>query len=462
MEISQQRLLIISGAIALITCFFSQGFHHPDEHYSIFELMMWLKTGIMHPDFGWDVQLLIRSTVQPAIYLFFENIFGFISVTNPFYKAFFYRFITFCFSAYSLFLFLNIKEVFNDLKFKVEHAFLFLLSLWFVPYFLARTSSENMSMAFFFLGTSLLFKQKFKFIAGIILALSFATRFQMSIPIAMTFVWIFIFQKDFQFKNLLIAALGVLFGFLLMFILDSYLYQQWTFTPWNYFRENILKSRVNEFGVHPWYFYFTYPIVKGGVILPLAMLASFILYFKKFPKSYLIWIGIPFLLVHNLIGHKEVRFLLFLYVLIAIMAYDLVIRYQVKKNWLILGFVLTLPLYFKSIFTPAYSPMKIYQHIYDHKITEVLTPQYEDRAPLKLMMSYFVLDRFEMTPKNMSEITALSKPYFLLSSTFDEYDTFSKLNCLQLASVYPDWLIQLNPFNFRTRSSLWTLWNCAK
>ena len=90
-----------------LTSYFSQGFHHPDEHYSLIELMNWLKTGIPHPDFGWDVRLHIRSTIQPVIYLVFEKSIDLISIQNPFFKSFVFRLLSYALTLFSLFRFVK-------------------------------------------------------------------------------------------------------------------------------------------------------------------------------------------------------------------------------------------------------------------------------------------------------------------------------------------------------------------
>ncbi|GAB4011114.1 MAG: hypothetical protein Fur0010_04920 [Bdellovibrio sp.] len=133
---------------------------------------------------------------------------------------------------------------------------------------------------------------------------------------------------------------------------------------------------------------------------------------------------------------------------------------KIKQKWVNFILILMLPLTLKVIFTPAYSPMKIYQYIYDNKIERIDTPQHMKQGPLKLMMSYYVSKNLKFNSKHFEEIKNQNRPFHVLTSTFSEYEIFSDLNCKKLTSVYPDWLVQLNPFNFRSRSSLWTLWEC--
>jgi len=468
---SRRLTLYITLIIGIIVCFFSQGFHHPDEHYSTIELMNTFKTGVAHPQFGWDVLLQIRSTIQPALYFLIEKIMSLLFVENPFIKSFYFRLFSFSLSTFGLYLFYHSRDFFQNIKNEEESnsVFIFTLLCWFVPYYFARTSSENMSIGFFFLAASLVFRPKFLILSGFLFAMSFATRFQMAIPIGMTFLWLLYQNKNKFWKMGLNLIIGLTIGLLVMYLVDSYLYHGWTFTPWNYFRENILKSRVNEFGVHPWYFYLTKSIEKGAGPIGLVLLFTYFFYLFKNPKSYLIWITTPFWLIHNLIGHKEVRFLQFIYILTPLMLFELrQYWFPYLKNIFVRRLFIPLLLIVNCLFlvqvllSPAYKPIKAYQFLYKNvESKEIFTPLWENHPPLNLMMKYYVKDNLQLIPKDLNQLLEVkNEPLRILTSTYYEYSLFLKKGCSLDYSTYPQWILEFNPFSFRDRSSLWAYWEC--
>lgn len=468
---SRRLTLYISAILGIIVCYFSQGFHHPDEHYSTIELMSFFKTGTPHPLFGWDVLLHIRSTIQPGFYLVIEKFFNLLTISNPFFISYFFRLASFALSTAALFSFCHSRDFFSNIKNDEESQsmFLFALLCWFVPYYFARTSSENMSLGFFLLAASLLVRYRLIYISGFLFSLSFATRFQMAIPIGMTFIWLFIHNRNLILRKGFLLLLGLASGILFMYLVDSYLYQEWTFTPWNYFRENILKSRVNEFGVHPWYFYLTKSVEKGAGPVGLVLLFTYLFSIYKKPRSYLVLITVPFWLIHNLIGHKEVRFLQFIYILTPLMLFDLrqywfpyLKNAFVRKLFIPLLLVINVLFLVQVILSPAYKPILAYNHLYNHQDQGVIyTPIWENHPPLNLMMKYFVKEGVELIPENLSILMEVkNRPLTVLTSTFYEYELFQQKGCSLSYSTYPQWLLDLNPFSFRKRSALWSLWQC--
>lgn len=104
----------------------------------------------------------------------------------------------------------------------------------------------------------------------------------------------------------------MMFGILLMVLIgvlvDRWFYGEWTLSAWNYFDQNILLDKVSTFGVKPWWWYITEILEKGIPPFSLLYVGSFFLLIFYKPKSPLTWSILPFIIVHSLIGHKEIRF----------------------------------------------------------------------------------------------------------------------------------------------------------
>jgi hypothetical protein len=91
---------------------------------------------------------------------------------------------------------------------------------------------------------------------------------------------------------------------------DRWLYGVWTFVPYNYVLENLVHGKAAAFGVAPWWVLAAYMAV---VLIPpysvgiLALITTGCWYARR---NVLVWMTVPFVLVHAVVGHKEPRFLL--------------------------------------------------------------------------------------------------------------------------------------------------------
>ena len=141
---------------------------------------------------------------------------------------------------------------------------------------------------------------------GMTAGLTFAVRFQMGFALLGYGIWLLVFHR----RRKLYAGMvpGVLVVLALGMLTDRWLYGEWTLTPVNYLRENILNENMLKFGTSPWWYYFTEPFTEGGYVYgPLALVAA-VWFFWRRPRHVVTWMLVPFLLVHFFLGHKELRF----------------------------------------------------------------------------------------------------------------------------------------------------------
>lgn len=92
-------------------------------------------------------------------------------------------------------------------------------------------------------------------------------------------------------------------------VIDSWFYQKLTFSLYNYIEINVLKDAASFFGRFPWYYILLYIIKAPTYPIGLLLLSSFITVAIYNPKSIYVWCITPFLLIHILTPHKELRFL---------------------------------------------------------------------------------------------------------------------------------------------------------
>lgn len=294
--------------IHLICAYFSVGFWHPDEHFQILEFLN-IKLHSLPPDhLAWEY----RAKIRPWFQVFFYYLFSYpLKDINPFYLATFLRIFTSLLSMVSLLFFT--RTVFSFLKndLRKNYWLIFVNLIWFVPFINARTSAENFSMIFFFIGLDLFLRDSKKFFSGVLLGLSFISRFQMGLFILPLFLHRLVFKKRWEG----LAALGVLVSIGLGTLVDFWGYGEWVFTPWRYFWVNLVEGKAATFGVSPWWFYFEVIFLKKEGIVAMILVFATIRGWVREYKNPLCLMGLFYFSVHILLPHKEIRFLIPLFIL---------------------------------------------------------------------------------------------------------------------------------------------------
>jgi phosphatidylinositol glycan class B len=473
------HLLSYSLVLGLVVCFFSTGFFHPDEHFSIIELMN-LKLGNVEMGiFNWDVTLKMRSFLQPFFYFILYKATSGLGLNDPFVFTFLIRFLGFALGVYSLYRLAQTKELISSERGR-KITFVLMAFSWYTPFIFARTSSENLSSSFFLLTLSMIFslsQNKRAWWVGLFWALSFGLRFQMGIAVAGAFFWA-LWQRKVSLLTFLKMALAFLGGMALLLAVDRWGYGEWVFTPWNYLRENLVHSRVSEFGVSPWYYYFSKGLLKGIPPVGLIYLLSLLLYIWKFPKSLLTWVVVPFILVHSAIGHKEVRFLFFVYLLIPFMFYQLWENFngaQLQGQRVLPSFFLRLTLFINFValgwvtLTPAHGPLAVYRWLYQNTGPQpkLYTLYQENNQHLTLSLPFYLKSGTQLIPTSLESfkkrsVSGKDQP-LMITSRYEEREKMAQLkHCSIEFSIYPAWALRNNWFRWRDRSSIWTIWKCGR
>jgi phosphatidylinositol glycan class B len=335
MNVKQTRIgalaLVVATAAILyfVIAFHAHGFFHADEHYQIIEFSGF-KAGTHQPEeLPWEFEKKIRPAFQPAIcHALFQSLRA-IGVEDPYTLTFLLRLLSAALALFAITWFiLNTR---NLVKSQTERFTYYLLSffLWFIPLIAVRFSSENWSGLFFLWGLALFYRgrktRKTALMIGILFGLSFLFRFQIALALAGLGLWIWFVDRSSLWIRM---SLGFFAMVLLGTCIDTWFYEELVFTPWNYFNTNLIQESTYSFGTSPWYFYLESMATRTG-LGPIPLLIPLILLVFR-PKNLLLWCLIPFVAVHSLIPHKEVRFLFpmaYLFPLMAILANGEVIRF---------------------------------------------------------------------------------------------------------------------------------------
>ena len=310
-----QLILFFGLLVQIIFSLVSVGFYHPDQHFQIIEFSSYQLKAPTGATSVWELASKLRPTLQVYLFSGFRIVCESISINNPFHQLTVLRvlqglllFFTFNWIA---FLYCNKKTI---------HTLIITLLVinfsWFLPYSRTLFSSELLSALFFF-PAIIVFHQQYltnktsfynSIFIGFLLALSFFLRFQIAFSIAGFAVWIFFIEK--QFKLSLYLLLGFALGIGLNVFLDYNFYHSLVFTPYLYFKINILQGVASSFGESGISFYF-------GVLIDIVAVPFISIYFIYFflksslqnLKNPLVISTFFFFIGHFFIGHKEDRFM---------------------------------------------------------------------------------------------------------------------------------------------------------
>jgi phosphatidylinositol glycan class B len=469
--IKKNYIYILSILVLIITAFFSSGYYHFDEHFQILEFAGLKLNMTVAANLPWEYTYQMRPAIQPAIVVLVFKFFNVLGVNNPFRIAFVLRILSAAVSFTGMYLIYKAfcRSILDD----TLKLWFMLLSffLWFMIFNNVRFSSENWSGSIFLIGFSLIYikqsegKRHF-FYVGMLLGLSFLFRYQTGFLIAGFILWHLLIKKE--ILNTLFLILGVMALFGAGVLIDRWFYGNWTLTTWNYFNQNILQNRVSDFGIRHWWYYFERVFVEGIPPFSLIYIASFVLFFIFKRKDLLTWTLLPFLLVHFIIGHKEIRFLFpvigFLPVIIIKSVAIIQERWNgafpekrfVKKSAM-LFWAVNLIFLIMIAFTPADGQISLYRKVYsdyespaimyytkDNPYNRVLDINFYKRANLEIVQ----IDSIGKIDQN-----ANSKQLFVTKdkNTINDLRTEKRL----VYSTFPDWIRIFNFNNWMARTNCW-------
>lgn len=446
----------------------SKGVLHPDEHFQVFPALLAKANLLSTNALSWEFHEEMRSYLLPAFFWISSFIPYHLGAEEPFLVLALSRVLIGLFSVFCTFYFL--KNYFQDTQwFKLS--FVCTLGCWFVPLLHVRTSAENMSYNLFLIGASFLlsFKEREKFFKIIFcflfLYLSFHARPQMALFIFGLLCWqikefITCNENGQCFSSFLrfffFSLVGTGLGLGLALSVDFWGYGHFVVTPWNYFYQNIILKKADGFGTSPWWYYFYLTFIKSYFFLYPLLFSTVCLYFYKRPKSFLTFILIPFLVVHFLISHKELRFLNAFYFFLPVMFIDLwkskdIIfpkffgpnKIQFILNSLFLIFI---------FFVPASKDQDLYRAL--DKNLRKFDRIYVSSPNFKLEMSFLNRKKIQVFNKE-----ADLKDYFYLTTSYLELVAVPQ-KCQKFYSSYSLNVLNLLPEKIRNRSSVFALWFC--
>ena len=294
----------------LFMSWFDESYYHADEHFQILEMATYQNHANL---FGtpWEFAREIRPTIQNWYVISLLKLGTyFVTYVSPFFINFLSKASAALLSAISCYVFYLSFQ--NELVAEEHKKWFFLFTFFNYITFThaAHFSSETISTDFFMLGLSILFAKpinmhRLRYLGiGFLFGAAIITRYQIGIMVLGLVTWQIAFQKI-PTKHLSLILLGIGCIFICGTLLDSLFYGHFVCTAWRYFYVNLIENVAAEFGTSHWTYSALFWQPPFG---PLYVLG--IAYFMiKRPKHVLTWVILPFLFVHQMIGHKEIRFL---------------------------------------------------------------------------------------------------------------------------------------------------------
>jgi phosphatidylinositol glycan class B len=323
--------------------------------------------------------------------------------------------------------------------------------------------------------------------AGILCGFSFVFRYQTAFMISGLGLWMIFIAKE-KFKTISVFAIGNIIAILIGVIIDRWFYGKWVLSFWNYLDFNLIQDKVSEFGILPWWFYFEAIFNKATPPFGILLIVSFLWVCIKFPKHVITWVSIPFVLIHIIIGHKELRFLyplmFFVPVYIGLFidnisknkAFDMLFKNRYFKGFISFLIALNIMLLVLMCFKPADEMISFYKKVYNlsgYPKTELITIGSENpyfRGGKNLAITYY--KKANLNFKQLQSDTLLSKnliidkntQYLFAVKKFDVRSEF-EMNGLHFSKVYqtyPQWVVNFNFNNWMARTKVWTIYEVKK
>jgi len=301
--------------VYLVCAWFSTGQSAPDEYSQILEFAIY-KYGYtlndIHFVLPWEFYHQIRGTLQPTIVFMLLKASDFIfGGFDPFIIVFTLRVLSAIVSLIGIRLL--IKALSPEIKNSKYLTWFILLSLftWVNVLCYSHFNSEGCGGKIMVLSIALIILNRQHSysryaMVGILFGFAFLCRFQCGFMIAGIYIWQ-IFIARIKFSKLSVQTISLLLIIALGVLIDWWFYGNLVFTPWNYFRDNILLGVAESFGKNAWYYYplFSFAFVPYGLLFPFAV----IIFIWTKPRHILTYAVGIFILAHLFVGHKEIRFL---------------------------------------------------------------------------------------------------------------------------------------------------------
>jgi phosphatidylinositol glycan class B len=311
-----RRYVAVTLLVTCVTAWFSYAYFAIDEYFQVLEPARFALGFSDSFTLPWEIHERLRPMLQPFTYFVLGRAFG---LRDPFVFGFVCRLVTglACVGALALYLRTTLSWFSSEEERRLHLRVATLAG--FLPYLFVRTSSETFSLAAVTAAFALLLegsspprwtlvaRPRRLLLVGLLFGVAFEARYHTAFLTLGLLVWMRLFARASWHAVATIVAGGLL-ALAVGTLVDRWGYGEWTFAPWLYFKANILEGVAAYFGSEPPFAFFW--MLPANVFFPIVvvlLVLSAIAWWRE-RRHPLTWATLPFFLVHNLIGHKEERF----------------------------------------------------------------------------------------------------------------------------------------------------------
>ena len=291
-----------------LAAWFGVGYYGEDEFQHVILLAEHLRGHVDLASLPLDYHQGWRGMLLPAMAASVFSVLEFCGIHDPFTLTFFLRLVT---GGFALGTMRSFTRALHDHVKPESTAPLLVLtsSLWFLPLLLVRFNGEAWSALFFLRGTTqLLSTDRSKWFAGVWLAAATICRPAVALLAAAALVWS-LSRGTLNRKHLLTLLVAGATTLASGVLLDSVIHGYFTLTLWNYGTAVLTGEEAARFTELPWYQYVLFTLKYLTLPIGALVLAAFGTLLVLRPTHVLVWLIVPFLLVHSILPVKEVRFL---------------------------------------------------------------------------------------------------------------------------------------------------------
>lgn len=484
---SHRSAFLVGLLLYGITAWFSEGYHHPDEHFQVLEFANYKLGRSAAIDLPWEFEAKIRPGLQPMLAAAMIRSSEMIGITNPFVQAFLMR----LFSGWlCLWLYFSwAKKLDSDIAPAAGNWLRWtVLVLWFVPYLSVRFSSENMAGLCFGAGTLMLLKGLENsalgkratplFAAGFLLGCSFFFRYQAGFALMGIAAWFFWQQRRSRtfFRTVGWLLAGAVPAFLIGLFADVWLYGTFTFTPYNYFISNIIDNKAAYWGTSPWWFYFEQAVLTAVPPISLLLLIFSGIGIWKKRGNILVWAFIPFFLAHMLVGHKEMRFMypMLLPILILCVYGFAEIRQWLEGRAIALRWgrrLLVFTLIINCLLLPARSLLaaqesvacfRFLHHYASDKSITVYSHKKLLYEAVGLNMNFYRSPNIHNIMYVNIQAKKIPEGALMLSQDLQLKNPPANTRTRRMYAYFPDWILNVNLNDWQSRTRMWSVYEVCK
>jgi len=529
------QCVVLTFIFHLIAAVRSSGFYHADEHFQIIEFMNYKLGRSPATDLPLEYGQLMRPWLLSAIFAGLTTIWRALGVSSPFDWALGYRlccagvgFLSTVGLMLSCYRWFPTQEG-RPVQWRT-YAVLALTLIWYLPALHARHSSENVSGSVFFIALSILalylpsrsfgaeselplflpsteadpgeypkgYARPYSvpYTIGLLFGLAFEFRYQTGFMVLGALLWLGLIARI-PFGFILRVVGGALIPIALGTLADRWGYGQWTFAPWNYVKYNLVQNHVSDSDVTPWWDYLRRALTESWPPLGLLLLLTFPLAWFRNPKHLLSWSMVPLFLIHEIIGHKELRFLFPLIhagpVLLLMSIQNL--KEGTLKSWKkfmqhLPRSILPWPAFARKmgrwlagatvamnglalVFTtvlPAWNPIYFYEQLY-HFNPDGFQLYAKDTTLFDFggaKMNFYKPPHLALVQVNeytevVQALKGSHRPIWLFTPRLEIIDKELRPHCqveFSALPAWPAWLERLNPLGITSRVTNWTLHRC--